>query len=886
MTARIILTGLFVSTLGSLLWAAPQNGAAWIWSDNADPAPRNRFTYFRKVVALDALPADATLRMAADSNAHLWINGQIVRRKVARYHEPLITAEVIDAGPYLRPGKNVVVLLHHNWGDIITFQRSGNKHAGLWLAASWIKSDDSWRCITAPEFVPHGKQVVGVIGDQRIRYAQIVDGRKMLGGDINDAGFDDSVWKAVQIVNDGPWPVTPTDVETPGQRESAVTPPSVLAAGTVQGYAAAEQTAKAQARSSAIAQPVPEDSFVMANEIKAADCKADATETRAAAGLTGHGCWQVQAEAGATKYVTFDFQRPVHGYPFVEVDTQIEGAAIDFGYCEIARSQYDGTQHVRENGWINPAGVVGAGYGDRYITRKGKQRIELPDERTARWMTMHVHFPAAGQITVSAAGMVKSQYPIDPIGSFVCGNKQIQQIVDLCLTHAEVSMIDTYVDTPGREDGQWIEDARPRAVLADRWFGDDRLRKLMIRTLAQSQGKGGNLHPFAPSNFPAYPAAYDWSVQWVAMLHDQYMWSGNVDDVRPYFDNLVKYWDGALSHLQPDGLWVTPSVLADLRVGVHAKDGQSSGVVTPWMIERLRWSADIAEALGEAKQAAGWRATADKMAEAFKKYHVVPAREGVPAHVADVYDPKNDMPDRGYSQAGQTVAITSGLLAGDIARADVEYAFAPPCGSPPAGVTRWNNPTYGYRALRTMSDVGLTDRAVAHLIERYSPYLPANPRNATPPAMQGPFGGPLPEYWVSREDLNLKEGEKDTAQPADETGSHGWGSVPLLWLHDTLLGVRIVKPGGSEISIAPDAGGLPYVAGRTMTPKGPVWVYWDPQQWQLEVEIPAGVTADVAMPPVCKGKTTTVVQAAGQAKEKAPGTFTLTGAGRYALKVK
>ncbi|MBN1342560.1 MAG: hypothetical protein JXQ73_07765, partial [Phycisphaerae bacterium] len=70
--------------------------ARWIWSDGNDPAPKNRFTYFRKAFDLKELPEDGTLRFAADSNARLWINGHIVRRKVARYHEERITAEVVS----------------------------------------------------------------------------------------------------------------------------------------------------------------------------------------------------------------------------------------------------------------------------------------------------------------------------------------------------------------------------------------------------------------------------------------------------------------------------------------------------------------------------------------------------------------------------------------------------------------------------------------------------------------------------------------------------------------------------------------------------------------------------------------------------------------------
>ncbi|HOL95190.1 MAG TPA: hypothetical protein PLH79_12650, partial [bacterium] len=128
----LMMAGLMIPSVVPCLYATADT-ARWIWSDPGQPAPKNRFTYFRTVAELDRLPQDSTLLFAADSNARLWINGHIVRRKVARYHEEKITAEVINAAPYLRVGKNVVCVLHHNWGGIITFQRTGNQHAGLYV---------------------------------------------------------------------------------------------------------------------------------------------------------------------------------------------------------------------------------------------------------------------------------------------------------------------------------------------------------------------------------------------------------------------------------------------------------------------------------------------------------------------------------------------------------------------------------------------------------------------------------------------------------------------------------------------------------------------------------------------------------------------------------
>jgi hypothetical protein len=806
--------------------AAPQ----WIWSDPADPAPKNRFTYFRKVVALRSVPKEATLLVAADSNAWVWINGHVVRRKVTRYHEDKITAERIDAAPYLRVGKNAIVVLHHNWGNIITFQRNANKHAGLWVGGA-AESDASWRWMVAPEFLAHERRILGVNTHQRIRYPVVIDARKRLGGDVHSPGFDDRAWKPAVVVANGPWPATPAVVETEPQREYTVQPSGIVAAGSV-----------------AQAEPVSGDPLSMARAIRLAKVAPEPALTTAAAKLIEGKPVVISGRAGETKYLTLDFHRPVHGFPFLSLDAAA-GNIIDLGYGELSYSQYSGKLHVTEDGWLNPESVVGPGYADRYITSDGVQSATFPDERTARWIAVHIHFKETGTVKIRDLGMIKSQYPLRWLGSFSCGDEQIDQIVRLSLIHAEITMSDGYVDTPGREDGEWIEDARVRAVIASRWSADTRLRRSMIRLYAESQREDGGFHAFPPSNYPAYPVGYDWAVQWTAMLYDDYMWTADKDFARRYFPVLEKFWANALAHVGEDGVWRTSRLFADIRVGLHPKGNeQSSGIVTPFMIERLRWSADLAEAIGEKERADNWRSQAEKMTAAFRKFHIVPAQGATPAHVDDRLDTNDATIERGYSQAGQINALLAGMATCTEFRANIDYAFTTPDGAPSPGVTRWNNPTFGYRALRMLSDCGLAARAVAHLKDRYAPYLAANPRNRVPLKLQGPYGGPLPEYWVSREDLGLKEGEVDPAQPGDETGSHGWGAVPLLWLHDTLLGVRILEAGGAKIRIAPQTGGLPFVAGHTMTPKGLVYVHWDPRTWRLETVLPEGVDAEVVVP--------------------------------------
>ena len=69
---------------------------------------------------------------------------------------------------------------------------------------------------------------------------------------------------------------------------------------------------------------------------------------------------EISGKPGETKYVTFDFHQPVHGYPSIECESDAPGIALSFGYGELNVSPYDGTNHVDPvTGKIRTQGVVG-----------------------------------------------------------------------------------------------------------------------------------------------------------------------------------------------------------------------------------------------------------------------------------------------------------------------------------------------------------------------------------------------------------------------------------------------------------------------------------------------------------------------------------------------
>ena len=128
------------------------------------------------------------------------------------------------------------------------------------------------------------------------------------------------------------------------------------------------------------------------------------------------------------------------------------------------------------------------------------------------------------------------------------------------------------MDTPGREDGQWLEDVRLRAELAAEWFGDVQLRQLFLRLVAESQRPNGTFHPFPPSNYPIVSNA-DWVMEWVGALYDDYLWTGETTRIKAYWPQVEAFWQHVFAAVSPDDLWVEDKVFADIRIGVHPTKG-------------------------------------------------------------------------------------------------------------------------------------------------------------------------------------------------------------------------------------------------------------------------------------------------------------------------
>ncbi len=843
--------------VGSSSLLAEEYRGEWIWHPELDPQVTNQFTYFRKVYDLTNPPAKAEILFAADANARLIVNGQILRRKVTRYHPDFVRPEKVQIGPYLKSGKNTVLILHHNWGTTKNFQRQEKRRAGVLIQSIGdfheFNTDTSWRTARALQFIEHEQQIIGVIGDLRIRFPVMIEGGLKVEN-LCKPSYRESPpldWMSATSIEEPIWTVQYDFFPKP-QREYFFNVQRLIAAGTIaypEIFDANPEIMK------------PDVSFP--NLMEKAEYRKNNRLTQDWSLFPLGEEIKIQGKPGETIYLIFDFHQPIHGYPVLQCITETPNTAVSFGYCELNVSPYDGTCHIDpKTGKIRTQGVVGQFYGDRYFTAgKGTvENVEFPDERTARYLTIHVTFPSTTKeestLTLKKLGMIKSQYPIVWKGSFKCGNPRLEQLIELSKIHAEITMSDTYVDTPGREDGQWLEDIRLRAKVAETWFGDSDLRMFTLLH-AQECRENGRFLSFAPQSFVKI-TGWDWGMQWITMLYDEWKWRGiDAKNNQPkpslyhFADTLVEYTNLLLECVDEEGLFRTNNVFADIRVGSHSKRPEDVSVIVHcWLIERLRQAIVLAQEFGLEDQAKKWERTRQRMIDAFHQRLVIREKGNV-SYAADVLDSEENRL-LGKSQAAQISVIEAGLFTKEESKKILEVFFPPPYGKATEGIEPWNNPTYLYRALNVLTNNGLGERALAHLLRRCDPYLPFSSTNQVPYTLQGPLGGPLPEYFITHQEMELPKGTACSGQPGDPTGSHGWAAVALLWMHDAILGVtwdhdENGEPGG-KVTIAPNTFGLPFVCGHVMTPKGEVFVNWEPGRHRLEVEIPRGVTASIKLP--------------------------------------
>ena len=145
-------SALFLLLCSSIICFADDWHGSWISSSGTNSTP-NTWIAFRKVQALDSVPASVVAKIGADTKYWLWINGEPVVFEGGLKRGPSPGSgyyDEIEIAPYLKKGDNTIAVLLWHFGKN-GFSHSNSGCTGLIFDATAggtpvIQSDGSWSC--------------------------------------------------------------------------------------------------------------------------------------------------------------------------------------------------------------------------------------------------------------------------------------------------------------------------------------------------------------------------------------------------------------------------------------------------------------------------------------------------------------------------------------------------------------------------------------------------------------------------------------------------------------------------------------------------------------------------------------------------------------------
>ncbi len=776
---------------------------------------RNEYVYLRKTFELPAEAESAAVRVTADNRYRLYVNGEYVCRGPARCEPRHQAYDEINLAPRLRPGRNVIAVLAHHYGES-TFQSLERGGWGFLLDGEVacgggrsvpIHTNGSWKGVTAGAYSRRTTRYTVQLGFQ-----QDFDAAKSPAG-WRTARFDDGDWPAAHVIgraNTMPFEnLEPRGI--PFELEARATFAGV--AGRFTGrcgnrYRAHDDVATLLAEE----RRVPAERQIVR--------KPGAALTRGGGHMT-----VLPTPAGELHAVVLDAGRETAGILHFDIEAA-GGEIIDFFY----------TEHVHENGdaVVRARNGALARIADRYRCRAGRQRHTMFAWQGFRYV-LAVFRDVRRPLKVHHLGYTFTSYPVERRGSFDCSDPLYNRIWETGAWTQQLCMHDVYMDCPWREQAQWWGDARVQWRVNMAAFGDDALFKRGLRQAAQSQAFHGLTYGLFPCEAHSCILP-DYTLVWICSLWDYYFYTGDDGPVREHYDAVLKAlsWfeanagkDHILHHPGP-GLWLfldwAPLYKADCNATFTFQylEALHAAAKMARLLDR-RTEVRINTVLAKLVERAAVRAFWDPRGKQFF--------EG--------YDRAKGRPYRQVAQHGNAYAILTGVQPrwhGRIAdrlvwifrNHDRLYADNTGGNSHHPGAKYPIASTFFYAyVLQAMFQAGRGDDAMAAIRTLWGAMLD---RGATT----------WYEHWNHGPETY-----------GNTSACHAWSASPTYHLSEQIGGVTPAAPGFEQVRIAPRMFDLDHASVTTPTPKGPIDVHWrrvGADDMNLTVTLPKGITGVLDLP--------------------------------------
>ncbi|QJD84543.1 alpha-L-rhamnosidase-related protein [Cohnella herbarum] len=579
--------------------------AKWIWIQERDRG-NNQYVEARKTFSLDNLPGRSLVRITANQEYKLYVNGIEVGRGPSPCDNDSQYFDSYEVTSYLRLGANAIAVTAYNFGTdmIVTGQRQGPggmlcqvdlyQEANSELPERTLATGDDWKCRISPRYRSDSIRMHLWGGYREIYMTHQEDGWEQ-------PEYDDQGWGSASVVAeanapDSPWPRLLAR-EIPALKESWVRPTALLGEQAYLGT------------------------------IRNADSLLEG------AWKDGEGAVVDASSPGSYPQMTYDFDREVVGYPGLSIDAP-EGGIVHLFYGEGLELELT----------------------DTFVLKKGENVLQTFGRRAFRYLKIAVQATPV-PVTVSSLETRFVHYPFDDIGSFSCGDEKLNRIWEVGKYTTIVNSQNHFEDCPYREGALWVADAVVMARVVYQTFGDARLVRKSLLQSARIQNEDGSIPGTGPErNSFMLP---DFCAHWLFGVKEYLDYSGDLEflaELWPTIMRLAEWFekqeaeDGLFANANRDGWWC----FIDWSDDIERNDKVTA--ISCYYYKFLRFLSELAPRMGEKERAKAFEAKANALRVTIRE--LMRTSDGI--HFAD------SLTDNGLSDSvtAQTnfVAIWSGVM--------------------------------------------------------------------------------------------------------------------------------------------------------------------------------------------------------------------------------
>lgn len=463
--------------------------------------PRDSWCMFRRTAVLNHVPKRGEVRIFADTRYILFVNGAMVGTGPCRSDPRWQYYDRIDISEHLHTGLNciAVLVLFQGYGTGQSISRIPALCADIKITGGgWsmsLSTGSEWRCRLLRAHDPDSPRINGCKG--RI---EVFDNRRYdpdwINADYNDTGWNKCHLR--ELASSPFWNICRRPIPLPGRR--TISAHSVISEGRT---ACTDDW------------DMPHLHFRIMNELS----EAVLSPVKKAFPFRFDGSDK------SLNCIIADFGGIYVGTAAIDA-VGSEGDIIDIVYAEElfdGKPRFDGISY-------RPI--------SRFILKQGENRLPVFFAYEAfRYIALIVRQKA--ELTINSVSVLTREYPFEAKAAFSCDNTEMNRLWDISTHTLEICLQDGYLDSPSREQQQWMGDGRYQAIMNYYYSGDSKMAEKLLLQIAQSQdheGMTASRYPDGNHNLPPIPS---YCLQWLCAFSDYYRFTGKNRLILTLYPNIL-----------------------------------------------------------------------------------------------------------------------------------------------------------------------------------------------------------------------------------------------------------------------------------------------------------------------------------------------------------